>query len=73
MADPHVGHQPHTIAEHGRRWLVCPCGAQWAVFDSNRGESYEQVSDGDPDYHDDEEDGDHYYYDPREDDEDEQG
>ena len=36
--------------EHGQEWLICiECGAKWSVIeiDTNRGEEFEQVSDGD--------------------------
>lgn len=34
--------------EHGQEWLTCVgCGAQWSIVDTNRGEDYEQVSEGD--------------------------
>jgi hypothetical protein len=38
----------YQVREHGRRWAVCrTCGAQWAIHKSNRGEDFEQVTEGD--------------------------
>jgi hypothetical protein len=50
MSDPHFVHKGplQQDREHGERWLTCmPCGAQWAIVQTNRGEDYEQVSEGD--------------------------
>ena len=44
-------HQGKPVFEHGHWWVVCNCGAQWSVVDSSNGFDFEQVSDGDEDYH----------------------
>ena len=50
------GHDVTEVTEHGQRWLVCACGAQWSIVETSRGEEYEQVADGDEDYHKEDED-----------------
>lgn len=45
-----------TVFEHGQWYITCPCGAQWSVNDASGpgtidGFDFEQVSEGDEDYH----------------------
>lgn len=45
---------PHF--EHGQWWVTCDCGAAWSVVDAEGGPAvygfdFEQVSNGDEDYH----------------------
>lgn len=40
-----------TAFEHGQWWVICKCGASWSVVDTQDGFDFEQVSDGDEDYH----------------------
>lgn len=47
-ADPAIIHNTRRVTEHGQDWLTClDCGAQWSIVDSNFGEDYEQVTEGD--------------------------
>lgn len=48
-ADPAIVHpNVRRVTEHGQDWLTCPdCRAQWSIVDTNLGEDYEQVTDGD--------------------------
>lgn len=38
----------YDVEEHGQKWAVCrTCGAQWSINQSNLGEQYDEVSEGD--------------------------
>jgi len=57
------GHGPFDTAfEHGQWFVLCQCGASWSVVDAEGpgidpdfGLDFEQLEDGDEDYHDEEE------------------
>lgn len=58
--DKHPASEGHPITsnhfEHGQWWVTCNCGAAWSVVDAEGGPAvdgfdFEQVSDGDEDYH----------------------
>ncbi len=45
-------HDCRIVEEHGQEWAVCLCGAQFSISGGERDvNDYEQVSDGDEDYH----------------------
>lgn len=46
------GHEGTAVFEHGQWWVTCPCGAQWSVVDTSDGFGFEQVSEGEEDFHD---------------------
>ena len=49
MSNPsHHKNVDYDLQEHGQRWAVCrPCGAQWSIVETNQGDDYEQVTEGD--------------------------